>query len=115
MDVVKTYTYKAGTSDAIMNWIVATFLPAAVALILKLVGILLIWIVGAKVIKLARKLIKKMLEKGHADAGVITFLDNFAKLGLYALLVVIILGVFGFDTTSIAAAVASAGVAIGLA
>ena len=40
MDVVKTYTYKAGTSDAIMNWIVATFLPAAVALILKLVGTL---------------------------------------------------------------------------
>lgn len=115
MDVLATYTYKAGTSDAIMNWIVATVLPAAIALILKLVGILIIWLVGAKVIKIARKLIKKVLEKGNADEGIITFLDNFVKLGLYALLVVIILSVFGFDTTSIAAAVASAGVAIGLA
>ena len=75
----------------------------------------MIWFVGAKLIKLARKILKKVLEKGHADAGLITFLDNFAKLGLYALLIVIILGLFGFDTTSIAAAVASAGVAIGLA
>ena len=115
MDVVKTYTYKAGTSDAILNWIVATFLPAAVALILKLVGILLIWIVGAKVIKLARKLIKKMLEKGNVDKGVITFLDNFMKFALYALLILIILSIFHVDTTGIAAAVASAGVAIGLA
>ena len=97
------------------QWITITLLPGAVELILKLVGILLIWFVGAKLIKLARKILKKVLEKGHADAGLITFLDNFAKLGLYALLVVILLGLFGFDTTSIAAAVASAGVAIGLA
>lgn len=114
-NVIATYTYKAGTSDAIINWLTVTVLPAAIALILKLLGILLIWLVGAKVIKMARKLIKKVLEKGNADEGIITFLDNFVKLGLYALLVVIILGVFGFDTTSIAAAVASAGVAIGLA
>ena len=97
------------------QWITITLLPGAVELILKVVGILLIWFVGAKLIKLARKILKKVLEKGHADAGLITFLDNFAKLGLYALLIVIILGLFGFDTTSIAAAVASAGVAIGLA
>ena len=115
MDVLTTYTTKVATGSVFMDWLAATLLPAAVALILKLAGILLIWLIGVKVIKLARKIIKKMLEKGNADEGVITFLDNFVKLGLYALLVVIILGVFGFDTTSIAAAVASAGVAIGLA
>lgn len=103
------------TSEAIMDWLTVTFLPAAVDLILKLVGILIIWFIGGKIIKLARKLVNRVLDKGHADAGIITFLDNFVKLGLYALLVVIILGVFGFDTTSVAAAVASAGVAIGLA
>ena len=115
MDVLATYTYKAGTSDAIMNWIVATVLPAAVSLILKVVCIFVIWFIGAKLIKLARKIIKKMLEKGHADTGVITFLDNFLKYALYVLLIMIILGIFDVDTTSIAAAVASAGVAIGLA
>lgn len=115
MDVLTTYATKVATGSVFMDWLAATLLPAAVALILKLAGILLIWLIGVKVIKLTRKIVKKMLEKGNADEGVITFLDNFVKLGLYALLVVIILGVFGFDTTSIAAAVASAGVAIGLA
>ncbi len=81
----------------------------------KLIGIIIIWIIGAKLIKLARKILKNILTKSHADLGVITFLDNFAKLGLYALLVVIILGKFGVDMASIAAVVASAGVAIGLA
>ena len=114
-DVLATYTYKTASADIIINWLTVTVLPAAIALILKLLGILLIWLVGAKVIKMARKLVKKVLEKGNADEGIITFLDNFVKLGLYALLVVIILSLFGFDTTSIAAAVASAGVAIGLA
>ena len=117
MDVLTTYTTSAGgaSGDAIMNWITVTLLPAVIAFALKLLGILIIWFIGAKVIKLARKLVKKMLEKGHADKGVITFLDNFVKLGLYAILVVIILGAFGIDMASIAAVVASAGVAIGLA
>ena len=117
MEVLTSYAYKLGANNknAVLDWIVVTLLPAAISLILKLAGILLIWLIGAKLIKIARRLIRKMLEKGHADAGIITFLDNFVKLGLYAVLVVIILSLFGFDTTSIAAAVASAGVAIGLA
>ncbi len=117
MDVLSTYTMNVdgASSDAIMNWISATLLPAIIAFALKLLGILIIWFIGAKVIKLARKIVRKMLEKGHADKGVITFLDNFVKLGLYAILVVIILGAFGIDMASIAAVIASAGVAIGLA
>ena len=117
MDVLTTYTTSAGgvSTDAIMSWISVTLLPAAITLVLKLVGIFVIWFIGARVIKLARKLVKKMLEKAHVDKGVITFLDNFVKFGLYAILVLIILGIFKVDTTGIAAAVASAGVAIGLA
>lgn len=115
MDVLTTYSSKVATGSMFMDWIIAALLPAAVTLILKIVAIFIIWFIGAKLIKFARKIVKKILEKGHADAGVITFLDNFVKLGLYALLVLVILSIFKVDTTSIAAAVASAGVAIGLA
>ena len=115
MDVLATYTYKAASADALMDWVGATLLPVAISLVLKIVGIFIIWFIGAKLIKVARKLIKKMLEKGNVDKGIITFLDNFVKFALYALLIMIILGVFDVDTTGIAAAVASAGVAIGLA
>lgn len=95
--------------------IVGSVLTVLVPFVLKFIGILLVWFIGAKLIKFARKLLKKALEKGGADLGIVTFLDNFAKLGLYALLVVIILGMFGVDMASIAAVVASAGVAVGLA
>lgn len=99
------------TFAGIMASITAVLLPFA----LKLIGILIIWFVGVKIIKVARKVLRKALEKVKADQGIITFLDNFAKLGLYALLVVIILEKFGVEMSSIAAVIASAGVAIGLA
>lgn len=95
--------------------IVRSLISAVIPLLFNLLGILVIWFIGAKLIKFTRKVLKRTLEKINADRGIITFLDNFAKLGLYALLVVIILGRFGVEMSSIAAVVASAGVAVGLA
>lgn len=117
MDVLSTYTYRIdeAATSGIMDWVLYTMLPVVIAFALKILGILVVWFIGAKLIKFVRKIVKKMLEKGNADKGVVTFLDNFVKLGLYAILVVIILGAFGVDMASIAAVVASAGVAIGLA
>ncbi len=81
----------------------------------KIISVIVVWGIGVKLIGLTRKILARTLERSHADKGVATFLDNFAKLGLYALLAVIIFAMFGFNTTGIAAAVASAGVAIGMA
>lgn len=95
--------------------IAASIAAVVVPFVLKLVAIFVVWFIGAKLIKVTRKVLKKVLEKSGADLGIVTFLDNFAKLGLYALLVVIILGMFDVDMASIAAVIASAGVAVGLA
>ena len=95
--------------------IAASVAAIVVPFLLKLVAIFAVWFVGAKLIKVVRKILKKVLEKSDVDLGIITFLDNFAKLGLYALLVVVILGMFDVDMASIAAVIASAGVAVGLA
>ena len=102
-------------NTAFMNWLEGALTTMIVPFILKLIGILIIWFVGSKIIKLSRKLLKRILQKTDAEQGVVTFLDNFIKYALYALLFVIILGKFGVETTSIAAAVASCGVAVGLA
>lgn len=101
--------------NSIMTWLDSAMTTVIIPFIFKLVGILIIWFVGSKVIKLTRKLFKRILAKADAEQGVITFLDNFVKYALYALLIVAILGKFGVETTSIAAAVASCGVAVGLA
>lgn len=55
------------------------------------------------------------MERSNADKGVTQFLDSLLKFGLYGLLIFSIATKLGVDTTSVAALVASGGVAIGLA
>ena len=82
------------------------------------IGVLLalvVFFVGAKLIKWIRNLVKKSLLKANVDKGVTQFIDSLLKIALYALLLFSILQKFGLDTTSVAAALASCGVAVGLA
>ena len=55
------------------------------------------------------------MEKGKVDEGVQSFLMSLVRIALYAILIVVLVGTVGIETTSIAAMFASAGVAIGLA
>lgn len=79
-----------------------------------LLALLVFWI-GAKIIKWIRKIIRISMEKGGVDKGVRQFVDSLVKFALYAILIFSIGSKFGLDTTSVAAALASCGVAIGLA
>lgn len=82
------------------------------------IGVLLalvVFFVGSKLIKWVRNLVKRSLAKTNVDKGVTQFIDSLLKFALYALLLFSILQKFGLDTTSVAAALASCGVAIGLA
>lgn len=75
----------------------------------------LILIVGFKVIKMIRKILKKSLTKASVEIGVIQFLDSLLKIVLNLILVLMVASNFGFDATSVVALVGSAGVTIGLA
>jgi small conductance mechanosensitive channel len=76
---------------------------------------LIVWFVGAKVIRFIRKLIRKAMERREVDKGVTQFTDSMVKYGLYIVLIIVILNVFGIQTSSVAAAVASLGLTAGLA
>ncbi len=98
------------------EWIpVEAMINATISGALKVVLALVVYFIGTRIIKVIRRLIKKALERGSADKEIVTFLDSCAKFGLYAVLIFMILEVFGVNTASIAAVLASAGVAIGLA
>lgn len=74
-----------------------------------------VFFVGMQLIKIVRKIVRKSLERGNADKGVIQFLDSFIKAALYILLLFMIGSGFGLDAASVVAILGSAGVAIGLA
>lgn len=75
----------------------------------------IVLLIGAQLIKVVRRLVKKSLERGSADQGVIQFIDSFLKFSLYVVLLITIASGFGLDAASILALLGSAGVAIGLA
>ena len=78
----------------------------------KVVLAILVFIVGKIVINAVMKLLKKNIS---ADSSVKNLAVNFVKIALYVLLIVSIIGILGVPMASVAAALASAGVAIGLA
>lgn len=90
-------------------------IPGILDFALGVVLALLVFFIGAKVIKWIRKLIRKSMERANIDSGVCQFTDSLLKFILYAILIFSIGKKFGLDTTSVAAALASCGVAIGLA
>lgn len=87
----------------------------ALAFGLRVIFAIVVFFIGSKLIKLVRKIMKKALTKAEAEVGVIQFLDSFAKMSLYVLLVFSIATTFGVDAASVVALIGSAGVAIGLA
>lgn len=82
---------------------------------MKLVMALVIYIVGSLVIKAIIKGMGRMRSMKSIDPTVAGFLETFVKAALYVLLVVSIIALLGVPMSSVIAAIASVGVAIGLA
>ncbi len=75
----------------------------------------LIYIVGKFVIRVINHFVRRMLDRRNIDASVKGFLCSLVNILLMVLLIVSIIGALGVNTTSFAALLASAGVAVGMA
>ena len=82
---------------------------------LKVAGAIVVWVVGRYLIGLAVRLVSNALERQRVDPTVLRYLGTVISVTLNIILVVAILGYFGVETTTFAAILAAAGVAIGMA
>lgn len=82
---------------------------------IKVIGAIAIWIIGSWIIKKIMKGIAKIMSKKDYDESLQKFLLNLINWILKILLVIAILGKLGVETTSFAAILAAAGLAIGMA
>ncbi len=80
-----------------------------------LIGALLIFVIGRFIIKLIKRLVFSFMEKRKADPSIIGFVRSLLNITLNILLAIAIVNRLGIETTSFAALLASAGVAIGMA
>ena len=80
-----------------------------------IIAAVVIFIVGRFLIKLINRLVASILQRRHIEISVQTFLSSLVNIILTILLIITVIGALGVNTTSFAALIASAGVAIGMA
>ncbi len=81
----------------------------------KILAAILIWIIGSWIIKMLMKGIKKAMTKANYDDSLKKFLLNLLSWIFKIVLILVVLGTVGVETTSFAAILAAAGLAVGMA
>ncbi len=75
----------------------------------------IVFVVGRLLVGLLNRLVGRMLDRQRIEPSVQSFLKSLVNILLTVLLIVSVIGALGVNTTSFAALLASAGVAIGMA
>ncbi|MET1259738.1 mechanosensitive ion channel domain-containing protein [Flagellimonas sp. DF-77] len=82
---------------------------------LKVVGAIVIFIIGSWIIKRIVGTARKVMSKSNYDESLQKFLLNLASWALKVLLIIIVISTLGVDVTTFAAVLAAAGLAVGMA
>ncbi len=81
----------------------------------KVIGAIVVLIIGLWIVKKATKSISKLMEKRKVDASLRPFLTSLIGTIFKALLVISVMGMIGIEMTSFIAILGAAGLAIGMA
>lgn len=102
---------KNGEVDQLIHQAITMGMEAGKSILLAIV----IAVVGRYAIKFINKLVARMLERRNVEPTVQSFLKSFINILLIILLIITVIGTLGVNTTSLAALLASAGLAVGMA
>ncbi len=105
---------EASMSDQITQ-AVGKLLDSSVDIGLRLLGAIAIYLIGKYIIKWLNKLFEKLMIRRKMDPTVTSFLKSLINILLYLVLALSIIGQLGIKLTGIAALIASAGMAVGMA
>ena len=75
----------------------------------------IVFLVGRFLIRMLNRLVGRVMDKRNVDISIKTFVKSLVNILLTVLLIVSVVGALGVETTSFAALLASAGVAVGMA
>lgn len=81
----------------------------------KLLAAILIFLIGRWIVRKLKKLVCNILEKRHVEASLATFTRSLMSITLNFLLILMVVGTLGVETSSIIALFASIGVGVGMA
>ena len=82
---------------------------------LPLIWAIVVFVVGRIIARLISNIVAKMMTKGRVDETLVKFSKNIIYVALMIFVIMAVLGKLGIETTSFAAILAAAGLAIGFA
>lgn len=82
---------------------------------IKVVIALIVYIIGAWLIKRVKKLLLRIFERRDTERTLASFVSSLVSISMTVLLIIITVSTLGVDTTSLAALLAAGGMAIGMA
>lgn len=95
--------------------LISQLMTSGVDLGKRLLAAVVIYFIGRYAIKLIKRLMKSVMDRKSFDPAVKTFFESLVSISLTILLLIAVIGTLGIETTSFAALLASAGVAVGMA
>jgi small conductance mechanosensitive channel len=98
-----------------VNTLVQSASVTLVAVAWKIAGAMALWVVGRWLIAFALRLVGRALAQQQFDVTLTRYMQTGLSILLNVALIVALLGYFGVETTTFAALIAAAGVAIGVA
>ena len=104
---------KVSTTPA--NVLISDLIDKAVAFGLKVLAALLIYYVGAWLIRKIKGILQRIFERKKTDPAIASFTQSIVSIALTIVLIIVTIGTLGVDTTSFAALLAGGGMAIGMA
>ena len=102
---------KSGEMDQLIQQVITMGMEAGKSILFAIS----IAVIGRYAIKFINKLVARMLERRNVEPTVQSFLKSFVNILLVTLLIITVIGTLGVNTTSLAALLASAGLAVGMA
>ena len=105
----------AKTSNVSLDVFVTKMIDLGISVGSKILLAIVVFIVGRWIVRRLNKLLAKILEKSQVEASLSTFVKSLVNITLTLLLIIVVIGVLGIETSSFIALFASAGVAIGMA
>ncbi len=117
-DTTKTHTFYdmlSSASDMSFQQLLEQSISGLIHLSIKIAIACIIFFVGKWILKKLYNLLYTILLKRNVEPSLRSFLLSLTRITLTLILIVIIIGVLGINTTSFVALFASAGIAIGMA
>ncbi|WP_298611546.1 mechanosensitive ion channel domain-containing protein [uncultured Odoribacter sp.] len=103
------------TSHISMDVFLSKIIDLATSLGSRILTAFIVFLIGRWIVKKLNRIVIAIMEKKQVEASLFSFTKSLVSITLNFILIIIIIGVLGIETSSFIALFASAGVAIGMA